>query len=447
MSNVRSSAHRLSRREVLGLGATAAGAALLYRSGALAAQPAAGVIRRTLANGLVVLIDERRTAESVALHLSARAGSRDDGRLPGITAFTLRMMFAGTRRRPSQVEISRAAALVGGTVNGTFGTESGSFFSLVPAAEADVAFDLLADIVGDPLFSDAALTNIRQVALQVLQQRRTDPTAVLTDLYTSAIYAEHPAGNPVNGTPEAVMGFTRADVVNTHQQFWSASNLVLAIVGKVEVDEALAKAEQYFGGLPSGTPNTRPPMMPMPRSRAETLHGDIGQAQSQFRIGFLGPPLPSPDRFPMAVLNTLMSLRLFVEIRSERGLAYSAGSSYSAFSDVATWFATAGTDPGTLEQAMDVASEEIRRIREMAPSDDEVQQKIEQIVGAQVLADETNAARASRLAAAEISGDVALEEFVRRIRAVTAADVHRVAQTYLDLDRALTVIVGPRPTS
>ena len=81
MSNVRSSAHRLSRREVLGLGATAAGAALLYRSGALAAQPAAGVIRRTLANGLVVLIDERRTAESVALHLSARAGARDDGRV------------------------------------------------------------------------------------------------------------------------------------------------------------------------------------------------------------------------------------------------------------------------------------------------------------------------------------------------------------------------------
>jgi len=69
-----------------------------------------------------------------------------------------------------------------------------------------------------------------------------------------------------------------------------------------------------------------------------------------------------------------------------------------------------------------------------------------QIAGNQILADETNASRAARLSAVEILGDVSTEEFVRRIRRVTPADVQRVARMYLDLDRALTVIVGP-PTA
>ena len=72
--------------------------------------------RETLANGLIVLLDERPTAESVALHLMARAGSRDDGPALGITALTSRLMFQGTRRRPSETALQREAALVGGTL-------------------------------------------------------------------------------------------------------------------------------------------------------------------------------------------------------------------------------------------------------------------------------------------------------------------------------------------
>ncbi|HEX2513732.1 MAG TPA: insulinase family protein, partial [Chloroflexota bacterium] len=90
------------------------------------------VERETLANGLIVLLDERPTVESVALHLMARAGSRDDGPALGITTLTSRLMFQGTRRRPSETALQREAALVGGTLARGTGGESSEFVSQMP---------------------------------------------------------------------------------------------------------------------------------------------------------------------------------------------------------------------------------------------------------------------------------------------------------------------------
>ena len=447
MAPSRLSTYRLGRRRLLTLTATLTGAALLRLPPRIGAQPA-GVERHTLPNGLVVIVEERRIAESVAFQLSARAGSRDDEELPGLTAFTVRAMTGGTRRRPSQIEIFRTATLVGGTFNGSFGTEQDAFTALVPATEADTGFDLLSDIAGEPLLSEGIVAGFKPTVLQTLALRRADPAALLNDLYTAAIYDGHPASTPTNGTPQSIQALSRTDVITAHRRFWGAANLVLTIVGEIEIEEALTKAEQYFGSLPPGTLNVRPPASPMPRSSSEVVRGTAGEQQMQFRIGFHAPNLHSEDRYPMAVLNAIMGGaggRFFVEVRSERGLAYTATSSYSPLTDTGNWFGFAGTEPANLDEAIAAARDLIRGIRDVPVRDTEIQERITQIAGNQILADEANTARAARLSAVEVLGDVSTEEYVRRIRQVTAADVQRVAQTYLDLDRALTVIVGPRP--
>ena len=105
--------------------------------------------RETLANGLIVLLDERPTAGSVALHLMARAGSRDDSPALGITALTSRLMFQGTRRRPSET------ALHGGRPGGRDpGPRHGGQIERVrlpdAGARSGTGFDLLADLVSTP---------------------------------------------------------------------------------------------------------------------------------------------------------------------------------------------------------------------------------------------------------------------------------------------------------
>jgi predicted Zn-dependent peptidase len=184
-----------------------------------------------------------------------------------------------------------------------------------------------------------------------------------------------------------------------------------------------------------------------PLEAPQVVGREAGQQQVQFRIGFAVPGLLTAERYPLTVLNTIMSGsagRLFLELRSERGLAYVAFSGYSAYSDAGSWYASAGVDPENLDAALEVTRTEIQKLRAVPPDASEVAAKQGQIAGRQILADETNAARGNRLASREILGTESTEEFVRRIRQVTPADVQRVAQAYLDPDRALLVVVGPR---
>jgi predicted Zn-dependent peptidase len=399
-----------------------------------------------LPNGLLVVAEERPTTDTVAVQLMARAGSRDDGDLPGITLLTSRMMFQGTSRRPSETELQRAATAVGGSLSRGTTTEWSNYSSVMPSREADLAFDLIADVVGDPLFDPEALARQRQTALQEIAQRRANPDIVLDELFVATLFGDHPASGPVLGDPGSIRLVSPEDVAAQRERVWGAANLVLAVVGRIRPADALAKAEHYFGALPTGARNERTPMLPHAPDQETIITTPGGEQQAQFRVGYVAPGLLEADRYPLVVFNALMNGstgRLFRSLRSARGLAYFAGSAYTSFTDVGAWYATAEVDPANVEQALQVTRDEIRQARDTMPNPAEVEQKISQIAGRQILADETNSARASRLASQRALGTESTDEYVRRIRQVTAADVQRVAQTYIHPERSVMIVVTP----
>lgn len=420
----------------------AAGHAPAAPSAALMAEPS----RVVLPNGLTVIVEERRAADVVALQLAARAGSRDDGGELGINAITSRMMFQGTGRRPSETELQRVATRVGGSVGRGTGSEISSITSTMPASAVDTGFDLLADVARDPLFDAGALGRLQRTTLQDLAQRQTDPATLLGDLFQSEMFAGHPASTPIIGTTESIQAVTQAALVQQWVRAWGAANLVLTVVGRISVSDAVATAARFFGPLGTGNAVERPPAQPLASDAARVVRGEVGQQQAQFRLGMLAPPVLHPDRYPFVVLNALMSGpagRLFREVRTARGLAYSAGSGYASLTDTGAWYASAGVDPQNLPAALDVVRLEIERLRAAPPDAGEVAEKISQIAGQQILADEGNAARAGRLASEALLGTESTDEFVRRIREVTPEQLHAAARTYLDLNRALLVLVGP----
>jgi predicted Zn-dependent peptidase len=393
-----------------------------------------------------VIVDERRTAQTVAVELTARAGARDDGAVHGVNVLTSRMMFQGTSRRPSETALQRAAAAVGGSVGRGTTTESSFYSSVVPADEFELAIDLVSDIIVDPLLDEGALDRQKLIALQEIAQRRASPSNVLDELFQAAIFRGHPAATPVLGTPDSVDAVTRSSLVDTRAQLWGASNLALTIVGHVRAADALAAAQRLFGALPRGAPNQRPPARVDLADAPQTVTETAGEQQLVFRLGFPTPGLLDADRYPLTIMNAIMTGsagRLFRELRSARGLAYVAGSGYTAYTDAGAWFAIAGVDPQNLDPAVELVQAEVAKLHASAPTEAEVSQRLTQIAGRQIIADETNSARAGRLASQEILGTESTDEYIRRIRQVTAADVHRVAQTYLVDQRMVLAIVGP----
>ena len=437
--------HRLSRRHLLALGVGAGiGAIAPVPRTAAAAAPTRSPVGHVLPNGLVVIMEDRRSADTLALQLTARAGGRDTPDAPGLALLVSRLMFQGTGSYPSETSLQRAAALVGGEVTRGTSEETSVFTSVVPAFEAGVAFDLLSSLVLDPLLEESALARVKEIALQDLARGRASPSRLVADLFQSSIFAGHPLGTPIIGTPESIAATTRASLLQARERLWRARNLVLTIVGRLSVEDALSHAEAYFGALPPGASNERP-SVPVPAVDAQrTVVGEAGQQQAQYRLGFIAPGLNHPDRYAFVLLDTLVSDYLYDELRTERGLAYFAGSDYTPYSDAGTWVAAANVDPQNVELALSLTLTIVRQLRVVPWSSTALNAAKGLMAGRQVLEQETNAARAERLSSQLTLGTQSTDEYVRRLQAVTPEDVARVAQTYLHPDRATVAIVGPR---
>jgi predicted Zn-dependent peptidase len=438
----------IPRRRLFGLTAAAAVLAALPPVHRAFAQ-SEPVVQQVLDNGLIVIIQERPSADTVALQHTALAGVRDDSDQPGITVLTSRMLLSGTPRRPSDIDMKRAATLVGGTISRGTTSEVSSIAAVMPGGSADLAFDLISDALVNPSLTPLAFLTQQQLAVQGLSQRRSDPSVLIDDLFQQSLFAGQPLGYAPLGTEASIKSATLDQIQATRQRLFGAANAVLTIAGRIHADDALDLANRYFGPLFSGAANMRVPTDAPPPQKPETVNGTAGQQQF-FRVGFVAPSLADSDRYPMDVLTGMMSGfsgRLVRELRTKRGISYTPSAAYLGFSDAGIWYATAAVDPDTLDEALEVTRSEIGRIAAEQADPSEVADTVDATAGQQILATESNAEVSARLASQQILGDVSTEEYVRRIQAVTPADVLRVAGAYLDLDRSLTVLVGPSPAS
>lgn len=439
---------RLSRRRLLVLAGAVSAAGLIGPPPFIAraaGDPAVQAPPGGLPNGLTVIVEERPSADTVALQYTTLAGSRDDGDAPGSTVLTSRMLLQGTPRYPSEIALQRAATLLGGSLARGTTAEYSSIASVMPADAAETAFDLVADAVINPLLDRTAFNGQIKVALQDLAQRQSTPAVLISDLFQQSIFAGQPLGRSPLGTPDSIAALTLDTIQANRARLWGAANTVLTVVGRITAQQALDLANQFFARLFTGAANVRQPTQALAPASPVTIEANAGQ-QIEFRLGFTAPSLRDDDRYPIAVLTGMLSGfagRLLRELRTNLGISYTPSAGYVPFSDAGAWFATAAVDPDKLDQALDVTRAQIEDIRDVSAADSEVSDAISAIAGEEILASESNASVATQLAVQRTLGDVSTDEFVRRVQQVTPADVQRVAQTYLDLDHSLTVLVGP----
>jgi predicted Zn-dependent peptidase len=406
-------------------------------------------VRQTLANGLIVIVQERPSADVAALQHTALAGFRDDGAIQGVTVLTSRMLLAGTDRRPSDIAMQTAANLAGGSLTRATTAEVSNIICAMPADSAELAFDLVSDAVANPLFSPSGFQSQQALALQGIAQRHTDPSLLMNDLYQQSIFAGQPLGFPPLGTAETVAAMSLDDIRSAYQRLFGAANGVVTVAGRIQAADAFRLANQYFGQIATGQANTRQATQVHAPATPEVVQGTAGQHQI-FRVGFLAADLRDPDRYPLAVLTGLMtgfSGRLVRELRTKRGLSYTPDAGYLPYSDAGAWYAEASVDPDNLNEALDITRAQIQQLLDETAGSSEVSDAIDAISGEEILANESNAAVANQLATQQILGDISTTEFVSRVQTVTPADVQRVAKKYLQLDHALTILVGPQASS
>jgi len=403
----------------------------------------------TLANGTRVVTTSIPHAQSVSVSVFVGAGSRGESEeTKGLAHFLEHMMFKGTPRRPNAIAVAEAIEGAGGVLNAYTSKELTCYWDHVPFEALEPAMDVLADMLHNALLDPAEIDRERSVVQQEIRRLRDQPGAWAAELLGAAVYGDHPMGWSTAGSEDTVARLQQADFRRWVDAWYTPANVVVSIAGRASHDEVMRLAERYFSdGRPAQSPAVAPVDGRLPAQRAVCEARPI--AQANIALGLPALCRTDPDRYPLMVLNSLlgrgMSSRLFKEVRERRGLAYSVGSSVTRHSDTGLLGISAGVSPENIGETVRVVLAELDKLTQEPVPAGELAKAIDYTVGSFRLSLESPMALAQRAGESLLTqGEIEpVEEVVAKIRAVSAADVLRVAQRVLQRERAALAVVGP----
>ncbi len=410
------------------------------------------VRRSVLPSGVRILTEHVPGSQSVSVSFSVAVGSRDETNNHfGSTHFLEHLLFKGTKTRTA-MDIAVAFDSVGGSSNASTGKEHTSYYAKVQDKALPIAVEVIADMLTSSLIDETEFENERPVILEELAMNDDDPQDVVHEAFSSAVLGDHPLGRPIGGTIETITAVSRAAVWEHYQNNYRPQDLVVAAAGSVDHQELIKLVEQGLSiagwdlGL-QAKPVPRRLLNPAQISRGSKLtviHRPISQVN--IMVGSEGLYVDDPRRYAMGVLNTVlgggMSSRLFQEIREKRGLAYSVYSFNQGYSDAATFGLYAGCSPAKAKEVTELMIAELDKVAQSGITSEELALARGNISGSLALKFETNQARMSRLASAEIvAGEfMDLDETIERFEAVALSQVQALAQDLMKLPRTIVAV-------
>jgi predicted Zn-dependent peptidase len=314
------------------------------------------------------------------------------------------------------------------------------------------ALDLMADVVLRPAFADSEITRQRELRANALLQLRDQPTQVAPIAFDMIVFGEaHPYGRPMGGTEESTARLERSHIADFYGTHYRPNNARLLVVGDITPSDAKKLVTARFGSWA----RQEVPALPVteaPASGPRTFYlvDKPGAAQSVIRMGHLGVARSTPDYYALQVLNTILggsfTSRLNANLRETRGYTYGAGSRFDMRRLPGPFLATASVVTDKTDSSLVEFFKELRAIRSSAvPAAELDKAKSYLTLGFPGEFETTSGASGQFLDL--LAHDLPLDtydRYIAGIRAVTAADVQRVAQKYIDPDRLAVVIVGDR---
>jgi zinc protease len=407
-----------------------------------------GVVRTQLDNGLTVVLKPLAQAPVASLFLWYRVGSRNeiDGRT-GISHWVEHMLFKGTEQFPSG-EADRLVSREGGYRNAMTYLDWTAYFETLPANRFDLALQIEADRMVNSLFREEDVESERMVILSERQGYENDPEFLLSENLTAVAITVHPYRHETIGWPCDLQSITRDELYEHYRTYYTPNNANLVAVGGFELDELLRRIEELFGPIPPGpsVPPVRAIEPPQRGERRVVVHGP--GTTTYVEIAFHAPPAAHEDFFPLVVMDAVLdggralgmfrssspsrSARLYRAL-VETDLALEVSTSLLPTIDPYLYSCSATVREGRRAEEVEAAIlRELERLAEEPVHPEELAKAIKQTWAEFVYGSESVTDQAYWLGFAEtVVSPQWLDEYLARVEAVTAADIQRVAQTYL----------------
>ncbi len=402
--------------------------------------------RACLPNGIRIVTEVMPHVRSVSLGVWIGSGSRiERGSENGLSHFIEHMLFKGTRNRSAE-DIAKSVDSVGGGLDAFTSKELVSYNTKVLDEHLPFAFDVLSDLVLNPLFREEDIEKEKSVILEEIKMEADQPEFVLHETFIGNFWKGHGLGKPILGTRETVKKFEQNMLSKFYSRVYSPSNILVTAAGNLKHHEITRLVAEKFASLEE---RERPALGSIPLPHAPIiLKKKESLEQIHIAMGVPAYPLAHSCRFPLYVLNTVlgggMSSRLFQNIREKQGLAYAVYSELNLFSDTGCFTVYAGTGVETAKQVVDSVVREFRQFKEELIGEDELRRAKDHLKGSLMLSLESTSSRMSNLARQELyfKEFLSMDEMLENIEAVTREQVQSIAVEFFKPENIAVAMLG-----
>ncbi len=405
--------------------------------------------RLVLSNGLTLLVKRSPGVPAVAIRLVLPGGLRcETPQDDGIFSYLAQVWPRGTKDHSAQ-GLAEAIAAIGGNISGFSGKNTFGLKAQFLSDTFTKGLKLFSDVVLNPTFSPDQVDSVRPIMLARLKKQNDNLPAVAMLQFRRLLFSPHPYGMNPLGTKQVIDKITSKQLLDIYNKFVVPDRAVLAIVGDINTDQVIKEVKDLFGNWTVSNEYALPtPPAPAPLTAPRCVSLNRNAEQVQIVLGFPGPTFTSPDRFPMEVLDAILSGqggRLFEDLRDKNGLCYVVTSILGLGVDHGYFAFYVATSPANQNRALKGLWTEIYRAIQGNITQTEMERAKKWLIGTHEIALQTNDAQALDMALNEIYGlgfDFEAR-YASKIQNVTAAMVQQAAQRVLNTNAYVLVQVGP----
>ena len=397
-----------------------------------------------LDNGLNVYVVENSKLPRVAFSLRIDRDPIVEGNKAGYSSVAGSLLSRGTTTK-TKAEIDEATDFIGASL----ATSSSGMYGASLTKHSDELLSIMEDVLLNPSFPQDELDKIIKLQVSNIASAKEDPAEIISNIRALVLYgADHPYGELVN--EKTIENITREDVVNYYRNYWSPKSAHLAIVGDITVAEAKVLANKYFGNWSGDNLPKHNYERPVePKENTVVLVDRPQSVQSEIRVSYpIDLKLGDKDFFAVTLMNQILgggaSSRLYKNLREDKAYTYGIGSGFSTDKVIGRFSAGGSVRNEVTDSAVHEILYELENIAENGVTENELKEVKAYITGSfarSLESPQTIASFAINTAVNNLEEEF-YADYLKKLDAVTVADVNAAAKKYIKPNNAYIIVVG-----
>ncbi len=408
------------------------------------------VEKATLANGMQLFLLEDPELPLINMFAMIRSGSiYEPTDKIGLASITGTVMRTGGTTTKTGDEIDEELERIAASVKTGIGLNAGYASMSVLKEDIDTGLAILGDVLMNPAFREDKIELAKIRHRSAIARRNDSVSQIGRREFSKLIYG--PESVYTRHTEYATIdNITRDDLLSFHKKFYHPNNIILSVWGDFDTKEMIKKIKKAFKGWEKA--DMELPMVPEVKYQFRPTVNLIRKEdinQTSVYLGHIGGIMSDPDYFALVVMNEILgggfTGRMFKNIRSRMGLAYSVNCIYTCnFDFPGAFYVACHTKSEATVRAIRLMMEEVKKMTENEVTDEELNLAKESYLNSFVFNFDTKDEIIRRLMTYEYFGYPAdfLEKTKENVEKVNQKDILRIARKHLKPDKMQIIAVG-----